>query len=290
MKSSKLLVSIAVMLFSCTHFNGLFASSTDSLTLVNAQWKIQEVAKGLTLKSYHFTDEKLFDSNQYITIIEVKLQELDDSLKPDIVAVNGLRFTSTTAAATAATAAINGSYFNIYPPYNSTNYVRVDGEQIAPNKPTKDNIRLSTQNGTIVIDGRNVSIVEPDKRIDSEVEIEGEDILTSGPLLRINGVDQIIIDESHFFGRHPRTAIAIREDGSLLLITIDGRNAEADGVTIPEMQRLVAWLGAKDALNLDGGGSSTMWIQDLGVVNHPSDNKKFDRNGERKVSNMIVIR
>jgi exopolysaccharide biosynthesis protein len=43
-----------------------------------------------------------------------------------------------------------------------------------------------------------------------------------------------------------------------------------------------------DASNLDGGGSSAIWNSKDGVTNHPSDNKKFDHKGERKIPNMIV--
>jgi exopolysaccharide biosynthesis protein len=52
------------------------------------------------------------------------------------------------------------------------------------------------------------------------------------------------------------------------------------------------YLGVKDALNLDGGGSTTLYVKDAsenGIVNHPSDNKKFDRQGERFVVNSLLF-
>ena len=48
--------------------------------------------------------------------------------------------------------------------------------------------------------------------------------------------------------------------------------------------------GLVDALNLDGGGSSTLWTAQEGILNHPYDNKRFDHEGERGVPNCIVIR
>jgi exopolysaccharide biosynthesis protein len=51
-------------------------------------------------------------------------------------------------------------------------------------------------------------------------------------------------------------------------------------------------LGCKDAINLDGGGSTTMYIKGQpfdGVVNYPCDNKQFDHYGERSVSNVVMI-
>ncbi|MBQ5828504.1 MAG: hypothetical protein IIW47_06900, partial [Bacteroidales bacterium] len=50
---------------------GAYAQN-DSLTFVNAQWKVKKVGKGITLKEYHFTgDQKIFDSNQYVSIVEI---------------------------------------------------------------------------------------------------------------------------------------------------------------------------------------------------------------------------
>ena len=51
-------------------------------------------------------------------------------------------------------------------------------------------------------------------------------------------------------------------------------------------------LGGEDALNLDGGGSTTLWLSgasDNGVVNYPCDNGRFDHAGERKVPNILYI-
>ena len=48
--------------------------------------------------------------------------------------------------------------------------------------------------------------------------------------------------------------------------------------------------GLKDALNLDGGGSSTLWTKPAGVVSHPYDNRRFDHYGQRSVPNIVVVR
>src|SRR5687768_6690112 len=71
--------------------------------------------------------------------------------------------------------------------------------------------------------------------------------------------------------RHPRTAIGLSEDQrTLYLVVIDGRTGPV-GMTCPELAVFMRDLGAHYALNLDGGGSSTMWIRGRGVVNTPSD-------------------
>ena len=60
-------------------------------------------------------------------------------------------------------------------------------------------------------------------------------------------------------------------------------------MSIDELSYLANQLGMRDALNLDGGGSSTLWNNKTGIVNHPYDNKKFDHEGEREVSNAILV-
>ena len=65
------------------------------------------------------------------------------------------------------------------------------------------------------------------------------------------------------------------------MIVVDGRfPGQAAGMTIGELIYLVRQLGLYSALNLDGGGSSTLWCEEAGVVNRPSDNQRFDHEGE----------
>lgn len=61
-------------------------------------------------------------------------------------------------------------------------------------------------------------------------------------------------------------------------------------MTIDELALLMKDLNCVNALNLDGGGSTTMWIKGKGVVNHPSDNGKFDHEGARAVANAIIVK
>jgi hypothetical protein len=75
---------------------------------------------------------------------------------------------------------------------------------------------------------------------------------------------------------HPRTAIGIDHDtGQLLLLVVDGRQSFSRGLTMKELAKLFQRLGAEDALNLDGGGSSIMVARQadgsLAVLNSPSD-------------------
>ncbi|MFV8752475.1 phosphodiester glycosidase family protein [Nannocystaceae bacterium ST9] len=77
--------------------------------------------------------------------------------------------------------------------------------------------------------------------------------------------------------RHPRTAIGVDADrGKALLITVDGRRASAAGMSLIELRERFSAAASEGltidaALNLDGGGSTTMWIAGRGIVNQPSD-------------------
>jgi len=84
--------------------------------------------------------------------------------------------------------------------------------------------------------------------------------------------------------RHPRTVVATNADRSLVwLVTIDGRQEASLGMSFAEMADFLLTLGATDALNLDGGGSTAMVI-DGEVVNRPSD-----ITGERAVANVLLL-
>ncbi len=83
--------------------------------------------------------------------------------------------------------------------------------------------------------------------------------------------------------RHPRTAVGLRADGTWVFVVVDGRQPELSiGMNLKELSDLMLSLDCIDALNLDGGGSSTMYYQGK-VVNSPSDTTK-----DRPVSDAIL--
>ncbi len=82
--------------------------------------------------------------------------------------------------------------------------------------------------------------------------------------------------------RHPRSAAGVTRDGTLLLVTIDGRREWSAGCTLAELSAIMKGLGAVKALNLDGGGSTTMFVGN-GVVNAPSDGR------ERPVADTLLV-
>ncbi|AZV42675.1 phosphodiester glycosidase family protein [Peribacillus asahii] len=120
-------------------------------------------------------------------------------------------------------------------------------------------------------------------------------IVNGGPLLLKNQQYMITAKKEGFahsdkffykFGikRNPRTLVGIKPNGNILLVVVDGRNEQVSvGLSFGESAMLMKALGAQDALNLDGGGSTTMAINGK-VVNHPSDAA-----GERAVGDALSL-
>jgi hypothetical protein len=122
-------------------------------------------------------------------------------------------------------------------------------------------------------------------------EWEDLDYIVGGtPLLIRNGqvVDNYDVErvqESFILKRHPRTAVGLRPDGSWVFVVVDGRRPGVSlGMSLSELTQLMTSLGCVDAINLDGGGSSTFVLFGQ-ILNQPSD-----LTGERPVSDAILVR
>ncbi|MFE0153384.1 phosphodiester glycosidase family protein [Nonomuraea sp. NPDC059007] len=88
---------------------------------------------------------------------------------------------------------------------------------------------------------------------------------------------------------HPRTAVGFSADGrKMYLLTVDGRQADSRGVTLNELAAMMIELGAHNALNLDGGGSSTMLAREPGAAEPQVENSPSD-GGERPVPNGLAL-
>lgn len=122
-----------------------------------------------------------------------------------------------------------------------------------------------------------------------EIAFSGaEDIVGGVPQLIRDGKIEITWEQeqsskSFVETRHPRTAVAKLKDGRALLVAVDGRSAASGGMNLNELAEMLLEMGATDAMNLDGGGSTTMFL-DGQVVNKPSD-----KEGERPVSDAILV-
>lgn len=131
--------------------------------------------------------------------------------------------------------------------------------------------------------------VRTDVRLSPRPPFNVDFVVGGGPRLVRNGrpaaaSDPGIYGPGFADARHPRTAAGVRADGRILLVTVDGRQPEKSvGMTIAELASLLIELGAVEAINMDGGGSTTM-VAGGRVVNSPSD-----LSGERPVGDAILV-
>ena len=288
--------------------HSLFAQQ-DSINFIRANWHTQKIAHGIRFKQYWF-DHSLFNSSQNISILEVKLD------KKNRIDIEGdpvkLKPTSVFGKEHDALAAINGTFFDMKNG-GSVDYIRLDGKTLNETRPGKNNNRSFHQKSAIVSNGNKLSIQKWDGTDDWENKLTGEDVMVTGPLL-VENKKEALMDTIGFYAmRHPRSAIALKRN-TIYFISVDGRNKKAAGMTLDELAHVILWLHADEGINLDGGGSTTLWVNhfpDGGVVNYPSDNKKMEKSplykagtdldnlaadeqkwdhaGERPVANVIVI-
>jgi len=108
-------------------------------------------------------------------------------------------------------------------------------------------------------------------------------VLVAGPILIKDSIPRDLPDMKFASNRHPRTCVGITGE-SIIFMTIDGRSETAAGMNLGEVQDYMLKLGCLDAINLDGGGSTSMWVLEKGLVNIPSD-----KTGERPVANALLI-
>lgn len=125
-------------------------------------------------------------------------------------------------------------------------------------------------------------------RIDHTLPVNAVHALGAGPTLLQGGRVRVLAKQQQFrsdvaHGRAPRTAIGITRDRKTMLVTIDGRQAGYSvGATLTELAQTLKELGNVEALNLDGGGSTTMWLKGK-VLGAPSEGR------ERPVSTALLV-
>ncbi|AOR25061.1 phosphodiester glycosidase family protein [Clostridium taeniosporum] len=157
-------------------------------------------------------------------------------------------------------------------------------------------------NGIVISDGNTVwNSLDPDGKTElfgitkdgimivgkySENELKKlgvQQALSFGPELIINGKKTNIIGGGGA-GLAPRTAIGQKKDGTIILMVIEGRSIGSLGATYKEIQEIMYKLGAINAINLDGGKSTTMYYSGE-IVNHVSNSM-----GERPIPTAVIVK
>lgn len=219
----------------------------------------------------------------------VPVQQLNEECKDNSIAVNSER------AGYARAASMNCVHLVVTNPKGEWKVGgRVTGvvEQVVSGQRA-----IPIAKGSFVLTGLGTGAAELAKlRTGSLVEValdlsgfEGEtmNVVGGGPNLVSKGLIAVDGAEQGFKPdftdkRHPRTAIGKTADGDVWIVAIDGRQKLSEGATIEELARVMQRLGCMEAINLDGGGSTTLNIFGM-TMNRPSEGK------EREIANGIAF-
>ena len=282
----------------------------------DGQWTVTEVTPGLNYLSFSGLDP-VTGSAQQVFVADCDLTQPGFALKY-YVASNAQKCASEVMRETGAVVTMNAAY------EEPSVVLKVNGELLSnmpnntimatgvPNWKSEAAIYTSAdgRNVRISYDGKGRSLPELRAFYASSTE---PNIFSSAPMLIENHVP-VGLSFAGFYSaeellkfdyeeaprhqgvRHPRTAVALTDNGHLLLVVVDGRRpGVSEGMSARELtQFLEENFHPRDAINMDGGGSSTLCVSGQGdpnthVVNYPTDNKKYDHAGERRVSSYFYL-
>lgn len=133
----------------------------------------------------------------------------------------------------------------------------------------------------------NTDTTEPGKRNAHRWKMK--EAIGGGPVLLKDGEAFITSKEENRAGgleaMHPRTAIGYTKNGKLIILVVEGRNkGVAEGANFVQMAQIFKELGCDEALNLDGGGSSCLWVNNMNTI------KTSDKEGQRPVPAVFIIK
>ncbi|MCM3783509.1 phosphodiester glycosidase family protein [Neobacillus mesonae] len=239
----------------------------------DVQIKIDQVetGSGSDQITYYVADVVLSDSSS-----------LSAAFADDSFGTNITEDTSDIAASKNAIFAINGDYYGF----------RDDGVIIRNGTVYRDN---PVRDAMALFEDGTMKTYDETETSSSELLEEGvTNTLSFGPILiqdgEITGDFSSVQIDNNFGNRsiqdaNPRTAIGMIEPNHYVFVVVDGRaEGYSRGMTLNELAQLMSDLGATEAYNLDGGGSSTMYFMGR-VVNNPQG-----RNKERGVSDILYIK
>jgi len=248
---------------------GTAAAQTNQEIIQNATWSVYEVGQGVVLKTHHFPN--LFGGQQDVCVAEADMNTpgvslvfkgTGDGTRKNVPAWAG--------EVTDAAAAINGAWFN-----PSTGipdqFLRIGGVNLATTNPV-----AQERGGVVISSGGAVSCqTKPaggwDSLADPNVMASEVPSVVSGAPYAWTYAGAPDYDY-YYTTRNPRSAVGVTADNRILFVVVDGRRAPtAIGVSYAQMAELMIALGATNATQLDGGGSSTLWGRYYGVANRPSD-------------------
>ncbi|OJU28303.1 MAG: hypothetical protein BGN92_00985 [Sphingobacteriales bacterium 41-5] len=249
------------------------AVDADQNKVATYNWATHTAKPGLVHKTGEFT---LFGSTiKRINIIDVTL---------DAANTLGIGFNTTNKSTVAmcndygAVAGINAGYFPVSGSTDKDPYIRINGTKV---QDGHTGVSVHFTNAALLIHN-NVASVRRLGMSGSSLNLlaaaipvtEAENVIVCGPMLIADGVIDIVSPtNSHNTSITARTGLGVSADGKhVYLVTVDTGNGST-GVSTPQLAKILQALGAFNAMNFDGGGSTTMFLKDRGtggLVNVPS--------------------
>lgn len=290
--------SIFVIVLLC---NSIFLNLSAQGSL---EWKTVFYQPGITWYNYEgFIEQQ--NAFQIINVLEIDISS-EGAHSVSVVNVNPRDSLSSVAARYGAVVGINGTY------ESDASYVKSNDSVHAWVTLDNNHLRSWKHEGALFIDNNTGNYKIEFGSRDTYKKSGFPNIISGAPMLIdnyqpvgsffIGDVSNINLDSleyedyrRHQGVRHPRTAVGLTSDNKLLLITVDGRReGVSEGMSAKELTELLQQnFNPKSALNIDGGGSTTMWIAGYphnGVVNYPTDNRQYDHLGQRRVRSFILVK
>ena len=242
----------------------------------------REVLEGNVIYSKYETENRFNEPIVYYTLeIDPKYATFVTGTPDDGYVSGGVKQTVKEEALAAVKngrnviAATNADFFDIFGDLRPAGLCVKNG-RVVDNEDSDRPFLAVKKDGSFMI----TSLEEtPDILADCENAVSG------GQIVMKNGrLSDVCVLEPFGYTKHPRTAAGIRPDGSLILLIVDGRITEySNGATLVDVAIILKRMGAEVAINLDGGGSSTMIVknksnEEFEVRNIPADlYRPYDR-------------
>ncbi len=242
------------------------------------------------IKIYQISSDTLFAGKQNVFVAEIKNRAHSGYNFAIAYSDSLLKKTSQFGEENNAIVALNGGFFDVNKG-GSVAYLESKGIVIAENRNAKEKWAKtdSLLNGAIILENSGRLKVEIAKPVSYYKKSRDEkSVLVSGPILLADGKILPLENSPFVNNRHPRSCLCVTSKNNILFIAIDGRSQIAYGMNLKELQQVLLHLNCRDAINLDGGGSTTLWINngvEKQIINKPSD-----KEGERPVSNILLIK
>lgn len=258
----------------------------DQNKVATYDWPTHTVRTGITYKTAELT---LFGSLRRLHILDVALT--DNNTLGIGVATPHKATTTICNDDYHAIVGINAGYFPFGDSNDKDPYIRIDKETVQAGhldvNPMFTNAALTIRNNVATVrkftdGGRNQNLLAAAIPVS-----EAENVIVCGPMLITSGVlENVDMSNSHNSSLTGRTGLGVTADGKRVFMIVVDYNGGVTGVSTQQLAKILQALGAVDAMNFDGGGSSTMFVKNMGDNGRVSTNTNL----QRPVKSVIYVK